>query len=97
MFGFGPMSSFYDEDFEDDNSRGYNPVEPFSQDEFIAHNDRELRNLDAGRDDWDDGDDDEDDDEDWFSTPCPRCNNMVDFKDSAEFARCKKCGNKFSV
>jgi len=31
--------------FDDDD---YNPVEPFSQDEFVAHNDRELRNLDAG-------------------------------------------------
>ena len=57
MFGFGPMSSFYDEDFEND----YNPVEPFSQDEFVAHNDRELRNLDAGREDWDDGEDDDED------------------------------------
>ena len=40
-------------DFDGD----YDPTEPFSQDEFVAHNDRELKNLDEGRDDWDDGED----------------------------------------
>ena len=89
MFGFGPMSSFYDEDFED----GYNPVEPFSQDEFVVHNDRELRNLDAGREDWDDGD--EDDDEDYDDLDCPRCGNVVRCHVDAKFARCRKCGNQF--
>ena len=44
----------FDDDFEDD----YDPTEPFSQDEFVTHNKRELRNIDAGRDDQDDGDDD---------------------------------------
>jgi hypothetical protein len=39
-------------DFDD-----FDPTEPFSEDEFLAHSKRELRNLDAGRDDWDDGDD----------------------------------------
>ena len=28
--------------FDDDD---YNPVEPFSQDEFVVHNERELRTL----------------------------------------------------
>jgi len=88
MFGFGPMSSFYDEDFEND----YNPVEPFSQDEFVAHNDRELRNLDAGREDWDGG---EDDDEDYDDLDCPRCGNAVRCHVDAKFARCRKCGNQF--
>ena len=59
MSSFGPMSSFDDDDFDD----GYNPIEPFSEDEFVAHNDKELRNLDAGRDDWDDEDEDDDEDE----------------------------------
>ena len=48
------MSDFFDE---------YDPTEPFSEDEFIVHNDRELRNIDAGRD-ADDGDDEDDDDDD---------------------------------
>jgi len=43
MFGFGSISSFF---FGDE----HNPVEPFSEDEFVTHNDRELKNLDAGRD-----------------------------------------------
>ena len=42
-------------DFDDD----YDPTEPFSPDEFVSHNTREIRNLDAGRDDWDDGDDED--------------------------------------
>ena len=33
--------------FDDD---AYNPVEPFSQDEFVTHSSRELQNLDAGND-----------------------------------------------
>ena len=40
MFGFGSISSFF---LGDD----YNPVEPFSGDEFVTHSDRELQNLDA--------------------------------------------------
>lgn len=89
MFGFGPMSSFYDEDFEED---GYNPVEPFSQDEFVSHNNRELRNLDAGREDFDDGDDYDEDIEDF---DCPQCGSAVRCHVNAPFARCRKCGTKF--
>jgi hypothetical protein len=37
----------------------YDPMEPFSQDEFVVHNDRELKNIDAGRDGWDDGEEDD--------------------------------------
>jgi len=44
------MSDFFDE---------YDPTEPFSQDEFIVHNDRELKSIDAGRDEWDDEDDED--------------------------------------
>ena len=46
MFGFGPMSEFYNENFE----KKYNPVKPFSQSEFSVHNDDELEDIDAGRD-----------------------------------------------
>ena len=46
MFGFGPMSSFYDDDFE-----RHDPTEPFSRAEFSVHSDDELDDLDAGRDD----------------------------------------------
>jgi len=88
MFGFGSMSAFYDEDFEDDHNGGYNPIEPFSQDEFIAHNDREIRNLDAGRGEWDD-------DEDYDDLDCPRCGNAVRCHVNAQFARCRRCGNQF--
>ena len=48
MFGFGPMSSFYDEDFE-----RHDPTEPFSRAEFSVHDDRELADIDAGRGDYD--------------------------------------------
>ena len=90
MFGFGPMSSFYDDDFEDD---GFDPTEPFSQDEFVTHNDRELRNLDASREEWDD--DEEEDNEDFEDFDCPRCGNAVRCHIHAPFARCRKCGTKF--
>ena len=83
MFGFGPMSSFYDEDFED----GYNPVEPFSQDEFVAHNNRELRNLDAGRDA----------DDDYDREPCPDCGATLKFHTNSTSVRCRHCGSKFRV
>ena len=64
--------------FDDD----YDPIEPFSQDEFIVHNNRELRNLDAGRDDWDDLD-------------CPNCSSEVKSRPDAPFARCRECGTEF--
>ena len=73
----------------DDDDDDYNPVEPFSRDEFSVHNDRELRNLDAGRDDGDDGDEDYDD------LDCPRCGSAVRAHVNSQFAHCRKCGNKF--
>ena len=87
MFGLGPTSSCYNDDFED----APNPVEPFSQDEFAVHNDRELRNLDAGRDDGDDGGEDEDYDD----LDCPRCGSEVRAHIDSPLAHCRKCGNKF--
>ena len=83
MFGFGPMSSFYDEDFE----AGYNPVEPFSQDEFVTYNNRDLRNLDAGRNENDD----------YAREPCPDCGMMLKFHTYATSVRCRNCGGKFRV
>ena len=44
---------------------GCNPVEPFSQDEFVTHSSRELQKLDA------DGNEDED------KPRCPRCGAEV--------------------
>ena len=82
MFGFGPMSSFYDEDFEN----GYNPTEPFSRDEFATHNDRELDDLDAGRDP---------DRYDYYS--CPQCGASLKIRDDADKVRCRNCGGKFRV
>ena len=85
-------------DFDDDYD-GYNPVEPFSQDEFIVHNDRELRNLDAGRDDWDDGDED-DNDEDVnkeHDFVCPHCRSgtVVRFHANTRSVRCPKCRSEW--
>ena len=57
-------------------------TEPFSQAEFVAHNDRELRNLDAGREEWDDLD-------------CPMCGSEVRCRPNAPFARCRECGTEF--
>jgi len=67
----------FDDDFDD-----YNPIEPFSQDEFIVHNNRELRNLDAGRNEWDDLD-------------CPNCGDAVRSPANAPFAECRSCGTEF--
>jgi len=57
-------------------------TEPFSAAEFVAHNDRELRNLDAGREEWDDLD-------------CPMCGSEVRCRPNAPFARCRECGTEF--
>ena len=65
------------DDFDD-----YDPTEPFSQDEFVVHNNRELRNLDAGGNEWDDLD-------------CPMCGNAVRSPANAPFARCQECGTEF--
>ena len=78
----------FDDDYDD-----YDPTEPFSQDEFIVQNNRELRNLDAGREEDDDGD--EDDDEDYEDFDCPQCGHAVRCHVDAPFARCRKCGTKF--
>jgi DNA-directed RNA polymerase subunit delta len=43
--------------FDDD----YDPLEPFSGDEFVTYTRRELRNLDAGREEFDDGDEEDED------------------------------------
>jgi len=44
------MSDFFDD---------YDPTEPFSPDEFLTYTRRELRNLDAGREEWDDEEDED--------------------------------------
>ena len=63
------------DDFDD-----YDPTEPFSQDEFVSHNDRELRNLDAGRDS--------------DRAECPDCGKMVRIRDGG-VAVCRNCGCEF--
>lgn len=78
----------FDDDFDD-----FDPTEPFSEDEFVTYNKRELRNLDAGREEDDDGDDD--DDEDFEDFNCPNCGNEVRCHVDAPFAQCRKCGTKF--
>ena len=73
----------FDDDYDD-----FDPTEPFSEDEFVTHTRRELRNLDAGREEDDDGDDIED-------YNCPQCGSAVRCHVDATFARCRKCGTKF--
>jgi len=63
--------------FDDDYD--YDPTEPFSEDEFVTYNDRELRNLDAGRN------------ADCASVPCPCCGRMV----RIDSARCRSCGMEY--
>ena len=75
----------FDDDFDDDFD-DYNPVEPFSEAEFVVHNNRQLRNLDAGRDS---------DDPD--SVECPDYGSMVRICEGDEVAVCKKCGCDFDV
>ena len=70
----------FDDDYDD-----YDPTEPFSQDEFVTHNNRELRNLDAGKN--------ENDDYDYLR--CPMCGNTVRCRPNAPFARCRECGTEF--
>jgi len=83
MFGFGPMSSFFHDESLENDGDFYNPVEPFSRDEFTTYNDRELRNLDAGRDsDYDE---------------CPECGEELHIRDGAEYVRCRECGGRFRV
>ena len=83
----------------DDDYGDFDPTVPFSEDEFVTHSKRELRNLDAGREeDYDgDGDDeeDDDDDEDIEDFDCPKCGSPVRCHVDAPFARCRKCGTKF--
>jgi DNA-directed RNA polymerase subunit RPC12/RpoP len=75
----------------DDDYDGFDPTEPFSEDEFVTYSKRELRNLDAGRDDGDDGDIDYDE------VDCPDCGAELKFRDDAEFVRCRDCGSRFRV
>ena len=70
----------FDDDYDD-----YDPTETFSDDEFVVHNNRELRNLDAGRDDSDD----------YEELSCPHCGNVVLCHVHAPFVQCRKCGTKF--
>ena len=70
----------FDDDYDD-----YDPTEPFSEDEFVTYNKRELRNLDAGRS--------ENDDYDYLR--CPMCGNTVRCRPNAPFARCRECGTEF--
>ena len=67
----------FDDDFDD-----YDPTEPFSQDEFVVHNNRELRNIDAGGNEWEE-------------LRCPMCGNTVRCPANAPFARCQECGTEF--
>ena len=83
MFGFGPMSSFYDEDFEDD---GYDPTEPFSQDEFVSYSNNELAALDAGRDS-----------DALCRVRCPDCGAIVVFDEDDDEVECQDCGCEFDV
>ena len=83
MFGFGPMSSFYDEDFEDD---GYDPTEPFSQDEFVSYSNNELAALDAGRDP-----------DALCRVRCPDCEAIVVFDEDDDEVECHGCGCELDV
>ena len=74
--------------FDDDYFDDFNPVEPFSMGEFVTHNNRELRNLDAGRNEWDDDPD---------RVRCPDCGHMVGICEGDEVAICRKCGCDFDV
>ena len=80
----------FDDDFDD-----FDPTEPFSEDEFVTHSRRELRNLDAGREEWDDGEEEDEDEENIEDFDCPQCGSEVRCHVDASFARCRKCGTKF--
>lgn len=75
----------FDDDFDDDFMDDHNPVEPFSAAEFAVHNDRQLRNLDAGRDS---------DDPD--RVECPDCGKMVRVRDEG-LVTCRNCGCEFEA
>ena len=72
----------FDEDFFDD----FSPTEPFSQAEFVVHNNRQLNNLDAGRND-----------NDPDRVKCPDCGSMVGIPEDNVFATCRNCGYEFCV
>jgi ribosomal protein S26 len=74
----------FDDDYDD-----FDITEPFSEAEFVVHNDRELRNLDAGRNEWDNGDDDR--------VECPHCGNMVKIREDDAYVHCRECGEEFEV
>ena len=71
----------------DDNYDDYDPIEPFSQDEFVTHSKRELRNLDAGRAENDDGDE----------ADCPHCGCVVTVDPDDDFVHCPNCNREFPV
>jgi len=69
------------DDFDD-----YDPIEPFSRDEFIVHDDDELDDLDEGKDA-----------DAFYREACPRCGTMMSFQGGDTFAYCRHCGGKFAL
>jgi len=78
----------HDDDYDDyeDDDDSYNPVEPFSQDEFAVHDDDELEELDAG------GDPDV-----LVTEQCPNCGTVIVFDEDDEKVECQNCGCEFDV
>jgi len=70
----------------DDDFDNYDPTEPFSQDEFIVHDDDELDDLDCGEDA-----------DAFYREPCPRCGTMMRFQGGDVYAYCRSCGGRFPL
>ena len=64
----------------------YDPTEPFSADEFVTYNNRELADLDAGYDP-----------DASYREQCPDCGATLKIHGSASTVRCRNCGSKFRV
>ena len=69
-----------------DDDDGFDPTEPFSEDEFIVYNNRELKALDAGRDP-----------DALRRTRCPDCGAAVVFDVDDDEVECDDCGCEFEV